>query len=62
MNITAGVFVHVVICIDRQGVETRHIFSTAEKALEFANQDRARNHVFYDYLLDTPERHEGLTQ
>lgn len=48
-----------VVCCDPGDV--RHVFSTKEKAEAFmAADDRA--HVLYDYVLDSPERHEGNLQ
>ena len=54
----SDVIVYVVICIDDDENEIRHIFSTAKKARAFSKNDR-RAHVFYNYVLDCPERHEG---
>lgn len=34
-----------------------HIFSTPEKRQAWADRDE-RSHVFYDYLVDHPERFE----
>ena len=58
----AVALVYVVACIDAQGVEVKHIFSTQERAHAFADKDTAREHIFYDYLVDAPERHEGDVQ
>ena len=60
-GVTQPAMVYVVSCIEPDGSDVRHIFSTQEKAQRFADQD-PRPHVLYDYLLDCPERHEGLTQ
>jgi hypothetical protein len=53
--------VWVVICVSPGKSDVTHIFSTMEKAETFCEKD-SRDHVVYDYILDTPERHEGLTQ
>lgn len=50
--------VYVVICLSGHDEPVTHIFSTAELAQAYANKDRARSHVLYDYLLDDPARHE----
>ena len=53
--------VWVVTCIEPDGSDVRHIFSTPEKAQAYADSD-PRPHVLYDYVLDCPERHEGVAQ
>jgi hypothetical protein len=53
--------VHVVLCMEDGGEEVRHIFSTREKAEAFMNED-GRKHIYYDYALDCPQRHEGVAQ
>jgi len=53
--------VYIVLCISKTGEETTHIFSTLEKALAFGERDD-RGHVFYDYVLDHPERSETALQ
>jgi hypothetical protein len=58
---TTDVIVYVVICVSDDGQETTHIFSTAEKAQAFIEQDE-RTHVVYDYVLDHPERHDAVMQ
>jgi hypothetical protein len=55
------VMVYVAICIADDGDETTHIFSTKEASEQFCKSDQ-RKHVVYDYLLDSPARHEGATQ
>lgn len=51
--------VYCVMCIDDDDSGCCvHIFSTQEKADEFANRDD-RPHVLYDYLVDHPERMES---
>lgn len=52
--------VYCVLCFlpSAQDEAVVHIFSTLEKAEAFAATDD-RNHVFYDYLIDHPERMEG---
>lgn len=52
--------VHIVICAS-DGDEVRHIFSTRELAEAFMASD-GRSHVYYDYVLDFPERHETHQQ
>lgn len=50
--------VFCVMCIDEDDAGcTVHIFSTQDKAREFADKD-LRDHVFYDYMIDHPERME----
>lgn len=51
---------YCIICI-KGGEEVLHIFSSPEKRQEWADKDD-RAHVFYDYVIDHPERHEGLAQ
>lgn len=59
---TAGLKVYCIICItENPPSDVVHIFSTKEKAQEFALAD-PRNHIFYDYVIDCPERMEGRTQ
>lgn len=53
--------VYCVVCIDPKADDVLHIFSTAEKRAQWAEAD-PRDHVFYDYALDVPERHEGKVQ
>jgi hypothetical protein len=55
----SGELVHVVICMQDDGSEIRHIFSTRERAEAFMLEDDDRGHIYYDYVLDDPERHEG---
>lgn len=54
--------VFCVICLDPEEGDVTHIFSTPEKAQAFAHGDSERLHVLYDYVIDCPERMEGLTQ
>lgn len=62
-ELTAGQKVYCIICItENPPSDIVHIFSTKEKAQDFADADRARNHIFYDYVIDCPERMEGRTQ
>lgn len=56
-----GALVHCVVCIDEDGRELTHIFSTVAKAQAFASTD-PRDHVLYDYVIDCPERMEATTQ
>ena len=57
--------VYCVLCVDdRDGREDHvrvHIFTTQERAEAWASTD-PRRHVFYDYLLDHPERMEEQAQ
>lgn len=53
--------VFVVICLEPDGKEVRHIFSSREVCDAFCAKD-GRTHIIYDYVLDCPERHEGMTQ
>lgn len=58
----AGAMVYCVICLDEDEAGCCvHIFSTPEKAQAFADSD-PRPHVSYDYMIDHPERMEGLSQ
>lgn len=60
---TAGAKVYCVICCGAEPTgDLVHIFSTQENATAFANADRERNHVLYDYVIDCPERMEGPAQ
>ena len=52
--------VYCLTCCDPDG-EVVHIFSTSEKRAAFAAAD-PRPHVFYDYVVDAPERFEGTVQ
>lgn len=49
--------VYCVMCIENEGTDVVHIFSTLDKAQDFAASD-PRPHVFYDYMIDHPERME----
>ena len=53
--------VYCVRCIDMDKPDdvVLHIFSTPEKANEFCASD-PRIHVAYDYMVDCPERLEGV--
>lgn len=53
--------VFCVICISDTVTDVVHIFSTEEKRSAWADADD-RGHIFYDYVMDCPERAEGLTQ
>lgn len=58
----ANILVWCLLCIDDggEGGERVHVFSSKEKALEFAENDpRERRHILYDYVIDCPERMEG---
>jgi hypothetical protein len=59
----AGQVVWCVICLvpGERGNEVAHIFSSPEKAQAFCVSD-PRQHVIYDYVLDCPERMEGVCQ
>jgi hypothetical protein len=57
----AGDIVWVVLCLIADEPDVKHIFSTREAAVAYADQD-PRPHIIYDYALDMPERHEGMTQ
>ena len=53
--------VYCVLCTDPENPNPNfvvHIFSSPEAAAAFAKVDSARDHVFYDYLIDHPERME----
>jgi len=55
--------VYCVLCISPDTNDGLvHVFSTSERAEAFAKDDTERNHVFYDYVIDCPERMEGLIQ
>lgn len=55
----AAGLVHCVVCVDDDpSKDLVHIFSTLEKAETFMAID-IRPHVYYDYLIDHPERMEG---
>ena len=47
--------VYCVLCVGRDGNDEFHVFSTPEKANEFAEADQ-RDHVIYNYVVDHPER------
>lgn len=49
-----------VVCIEPDGRDVVHIFSTPERASEFCERD-PRGHVTYDYVIDYPERMEQPT-
>ena len=53
--------VFTVRCVGDDGFDVMHIFSTAGKALAFAESDY-RPHVISDYVIDHPERMEQVTQ
>lgn len=53
--------VYCLLCIDEEGSEHTHIFSTPERRRAYAETDD-RRHVFYDYLVDDPEAYEGRRQ
>jgi hypothetical protein len=48
-----------VICIDDKG-ECVHIFSSEKKRDEYLASDCGRDHICYDYVIDCPERMEGV--
>lgn len=50
--------VYCVPCIEPNGNDVVHIFSTLEKAEKFCKAD-SRLHVSYDYVVDAPERLES---
>lgn len=52
-----GKFVYCVRCIEPDGNDVVHIFSTLDKAEAFRKSD-PRGHVSYDYAVDVPERYE----
>jgi hypothetical protein len=54
--------VYCVICLDVNGGEALHIFSSREKAQAYVDADSERGHVIYDYVIDCPERMEGHAQ
>lgn len=56
-----GAMVYCVLCIDGEGGETTHIFSSPKKAQEFSASDD-RSHVVFDYVVDHPERMEEVMQ
>ena len=45
--------VYCVLCIEPDGTEITHIFSTAARAQQFADSGD-RPHVLYDYEVDNP--------
>jgi hypothetical protein len=55
--------VYCIRCIDPDGpaADVVHIFSTRERAEAFCDTD-SRGHVFYDYVIDRPERMEQILQ
>jgi len=49
-----------VLCVDRDSLsEVVHIFSTKEKRDNYMDTD-PRNHVAYDYIIDSPETLEQV--
>lgn len=51
--------VYCVACFDHNGAQCVHIFSTMDKLNAYLAHDE-RQHVVFDYVVDCPERLEGL--
>ena len=60
-ELAASSVVVCVSCVGSDGPGAVHIFSSMEKAKAYCAHDD-RDHVIYDYVIDFPERMEGMTQ